>query len=155
MLVDQFLFIILLFLLTFTNAYGQDQNSYQHYDEANIKNRTYGTNFKDFALLNCLQVADKKLNNSYNEDLQKSTGTFLQEWIAFDAEDIDKTKITMREINRLSEKYISDVGGLAYDLNATVYTLGCLNFYHSDELDNLMHSFVIRPKMTFREEYTD
>lgn len=152
---NQFLFLIAFFLLVGTSIYAKDQNNYQHYDKANIKNRTYGSNFKNFALLNCLQIANKKINNLENKDLQGATRTFMPEWITFEADDIEKIKKTMIEINRLSEKYIKKVGGLKQDPNATIYTLGCLNFYHSDDLDNLMRSFVIHPDLTFREEYTD
>lgn len=152
---NKILFLISLFLSLCTNVYAASQNNHQHYDKANIKNRSYGLNFKDFALLNCLQIADKKLNKPVNKDLKGATGSFIQEWVAFDADDTEKTKMTMSEINRLSEKYINEVGRLKRDPNATVYTLGCLNFYHSDDLNNLMRSFVTHPELTFREEYTD
>lgn len=146
--------IILLFLFC-TNAYAIDQNKQQAYDKANISNRSYGTNFKDYALLRCLQIANKKLNNPDNKDLNWAVSVFFPEWIAFEADDIEKTKNTMKAIDRLSEKYIENAGGLKQDAKATLYTFGCLNFYHSHDLEKLMLSFVLHPEMSLREEFLD
>lgn len=147
--------VALLFLISI-NIYASGENNYQHYDKADIKNRAYGTNFKDLALMICMQIANKKLNKPIDKDLENTIGALWSaEWFSFDAENTDKTKRTINELNRLSEQYITSAGTLKHDPNATTYAFKCLNFYHSDDLDDLMRSFVISPKISLREEFSD
>lgn len=136
--------------LFYTNAYGMGQKKSQHFDKAKIENRTNAENFKDYALMIYLLIADEKLNRPVNKDLQWSTSGYLQEWIDADLENIKKTEHTLNEINRLSKKYINSAGGLKHDPKATVYAGGCLDFYHSDELNQLMKYFVVNPNKIHR-----
>jgi len=145
--------VCLFFVLIHTNVYGINKKVNYHYDKADIKNRTYGQNFKDYALISCLMNAEEKLNRPLNKDLQWSISGYLQEWIDFDLDNIKKTKYILNEINLLSKKYIDNAGGLQANPKATIYTFGCLNFYHSDDLDKLMKQFVLHSNMTFRQNY--
>lgn len=132
------------------DTYGKNQKIHQHYDKADISNRTNGENFKSYALMQCLLIANKKLKMPENRDLQWSTSGYLQEWIDLDLDNIKKIDHIFSEIERLSNKYINNAGGLKSTPEATVYTAGCLDFYYSDELDKLMKRSVLNPNKNHR-----
>lgn len=132
------------------NAYGKDQKTHQHYDKAKRENRSNAENFKDYVLITCLKFADKKAQRPVNKDLSWSIKSYIQDWIDADLENIEKTEYTMNEISQLSKKYINNAGGIQDVPEGTAYASGCLDLYHSDDLDKLMKYFVVNPNKTHR-----
>lgn len=148
-----FLFFVLFLSLFHINAYGVEQKKPRHYDKANITDRTNAENFKDYALMTCLQFADEKAHRPINKDLSWSIRGYLQNSIDFDLDNIKKTEYTLNEIVRLSKKYIDHAGGIQDVPEGTAYIRGCIDFFHSDELNKLMKNFVLRPNQNHRQTY--
>lgn len=145
-----FLLFVCLCCVLCNTAYSVDNKAH---DRADINYRTYATNFKDSALIGCLQIAYKKINNLDNEDLRNTQRVFWPEWIDYDFDNINKTEFTIQELKRLSEKYIEETGKLKGEPRSTLYSLGCLNFYHSDDFDKLTKKFIIHPSQTFKKDH--
>lgn len=134
----------------YNTAYAAKKENQDHYDKADIGYRTYASNFKDYALAECLHVAFAKNDPILKEDANASMEALMEMWIDFDADTyLDRT---LNKISPLIDKYLKQPYGSSIYPKSKLLIMKCMDFYHSDDLDKLTKEFVVHPNRTYKQD---
>ena len=106
-------------------------------EQAGMRSRTNGQNFKDRALAACIATAYE--GSPSGKDASQSTGAFL-EWTYFDLE--QEPALDALIAKYLARTYVGSPEGYA---DARFELLKCIDLYHGPELEQLMHKAVPHP----------
>lgn len=142
--------MIILIGCCFTNSYAVSKVTQNHYDQADVGYRTYGANFKDYALASCLQKAFGSHDTRFNEDAKATTGAYLELWMDYDFEKPNKTQ---GKLETLIQKYLNQSYGSQMYPKSKVYIMKCFDFYHSYDLDKLSKELVIHSNRTYKQDH--